>query len=116
MLNKTLTLTNCLLRAFFRGPVTKPFILNVSSKTGVVITLIVMFLLKGTVHIDSLTVVTTTFLKTVLSVNFILVVSEGMDDVSVLIIDNIVVNCVYSTIARFIIAFTSSSSVMGLRG
>lgn len=116
VLNKTLSISKFLLRAFFGGPVTKPFMLKVSSNTGLVITLLVVFFLDESISVNSNTVVLTTFTNSVVSVNFILLITGGIRGVSVLIVDNIVVNCVYSTVASFIIAFTSSSGVIGLRG
>lgn len=89
--------------------------LKVSSNTGVVITLTVVVFLGCCALMSSCVLVVTTFVKSVLSVKFVLLLTEGVQGVTALLINKVVVNCVYSTMASFMIAFTRSSSVIGLR-
>lgn len=115
--NTSLTIDKLLLRALFEGPLTNPSVLKVDSKTGLKITTVVLCFnnsldVIASLPVDNcLTIVVTTFDNTTYVLKLVVCFSTGIGGGIVLLVVNVVVNCLTSSLVSILGCCTSASGI-----
>lgn len=114
LLGGALTVSGFLIQTFFSNPIAGPYVLGISSgaKLTVAITMII-FLKRGLVT-NSVVMIVSAFLGSLISMFFILIISKRVNNMSVLIICGVMIGYICSAITDFLITFADDSNIVNL--
>lgn len=114
LLGGALALSGYLLQTFFNNPIAGPYVLGISSgaKLSVAIAMVLMTGLYRS--ISSALLIFTAFIGAMLSMVFVLAVSQRVRIASMLIVAGVMIGYICSAITDFIITFADDASIVNL--
>lgn len=114
VLGGALAVSGFLLQVFFSNPIAGPFVLGISSgaKLSVAVTMII-FLERGII-LTSAQLMFSSFIGSMISMGFILVVAGKVHKSSSLIVSGIMIGYICSAVTDFIVTFADDSNIVNL--
>ena len=114
LLGAALSISGFLLQTFFNNPIAGPFILGISSGAKLVVSLVMVFLMNVGIASSSGVLVVAAFIGAMISMGFVLLVSQKVHRMSALIICGVMIGYICSAITDFVVTFADDSNIVNL--
>ncbi len=114
LLGGALSLSGFLLQAFFRNPIAGPFVLGISSGAKMVIAFTMIIAFKYLNEFSLLMMVASSFIGSLISMGFVLLMSRKVKKMSMLLVSGIMIGYICSAVTEFIIAFANEYEIANL--
>lgn len=114
ILGGALSLSGFLLQTFFRNPIAGPFVLGISSGAKMVVGITMIFLSQYITRISSTVMILSAFVGSLLIVSVVLLVSQRVQNMSMLLVIGIMVGYICSAITDFCITFAKEQDIVNL--
>ena len=114
ILGGALGLAGFLLQTFFGNPIAGPYVLGISSGAKLTVALCMVFLMPKIGMLSSGITIMAAFAGALLSMSFVLVISQKVNTASMLIVSGVMVGYICSAITDFIITFASDANIVNL--
>lgn len=115
-LGGALAVSGFLLQTFFRNPIAGPFILGISSGAKLTVALAMVASLSMGFSMSSFFMIAASFAGAMISMIFVLVISNRVKRMSILIICGVMIGYICSAITDFVITFADDSNIVNLHG
>lgn len=114
-LGGALALSGFLLQTFFNNPIAGPYVLGISHGAKLAVALIMVFVM-GTSYkpVSSATLILAAFVGAMISMGFILLISQKVQQASLLIVGGVMIGYICSAITDFIVTFAEDASIVNL--
>lgn len=109
-----LSLSGLLLQTFFANPIAGPFVLGVSSGAKLAVSLMMIFLLNRGIASSSAALIGAAFVGAMLSMGFILLISQKVRRMSMLVVCGVMIGYICSAITDFVVTFAEDSNIVNL--
>lgn len=109
-----LALSGYLLQTFFHNPVAGPFILGISSGAKMTVALFMVFSLKMMIQPGSALMILSAFAGAMLSMGFVILLSQAVDRMSMLIVGGVMIGYICSAVTDFVVTFADDSDIVNL--
>lgn len=109
-----LSLSGFLLQTFFNNPIASPYVLGISSGAKLTVSIVMVLVLGKGYTINSAGLIMAAFVGAMLSMGFVLLISEKVQRASMLIVSGVMIGYICSAITDFIITFADESSIVNL--
>lgn len=116
LLGGALSVSGFLLQTFFHNPIAGPFILGISSGAKLTVSLAMVFSLSIGSRLGSFSMIAAAFIGAMISMGFVLMLSNKVRRMSVLIICGVMIGYICSAITDFVITFADDSNIVNLHG
>lgn len=116
VLGGALATSGFLLQTFFRNPMAGPFVLGISSGAKMLVSLCIIFLAPWIGKMTSFTLVIASFLGSLLVVLVVLLVSQKVNNMSMLLVVGIMMGYICSAVTDFAITFADEQKIAELTG
>ncbi len=113
-LGGALALAGFLLQTFFNNPIAGPYVLGISSGAKLTVALVMVMVLSANKSIGSVALIGAAFVGAMLSMGFVLLVSQKIRRSSMLIVSGVMLGYIFSAITDFIITFADDASIVNL--
>lgn len=114
LLGGALSVSGFLLQTFFGNPIAGPFVLGISSGAKLVVSLVMVFLLSRGVTASSKMMILAAFAGAMISMGFILLVSNRVKKMSMLVICGVMIGYICSAVTDFVVTFADDSNIVNL--
>lgn len=114
ILGGALSVSGFLLQTFFANPIAGPFVLGISSGAKLVVSLVMIFLLSRGLVSSSLVMIAAAFVGAMISMGFILLISQKVKKMSMLIICGVMIGYICSAVTDFVVTFAEDSNIVNL--
>lgn len=114
LLGGALALSGYLLQTFFHNPIAGPFVLGISSGAKLAVALVMVFLLGQSVRISSFSLILAAFVGAMLSMGFVLLMSNRLRHSAMLVVSGIMIGYVCSAITDLVVTFADDSDIVNL--
>ena len=114
LLGGALALAGYLLQTFFHNPIAGPFVLGISSGAKMIVALVMVFLMGQAVHVSSVTLIIAAFLGAMISMGFVLVMSQKVDNMSMLVVSGVMIGYICSAITELVVTFANDAEIVNL--
>lgn len=114
LLGGALAVSGFLLQTFFNNPIAGPYVLGISSGAKLIVALVMVFLLSNGITINSLGMVGAAFAGSLISMGFVLLLSQKVTNMSYLVVCGIMIGYICSAITDFIVTFADDSNIINL--
>ena len=114
ILGGALSVSGFLLQTFFANPIAGPFVLGISSGAKLVVSLVMVFLLSRGMVSSSLILIAAAFAGSMLSMGFILLISQRVKQMSMLVVCGVMIGYICSAITDFVVTFADDSNIVNL--
>lgn len=114
LLGGALSLSGFLLQTFFRNPIAGPYILGVSSGAKMVVALTMIFSLGAGRTISSWEMILAAFVGSLLSIGFVLLLSQKIHSMSILLVGGIMISYICSAVTDLVVTFADDSNIVNL--
>ncbi len=114
LLGGALSLSGFLLQTFFNNPIAGPFVLGISSGAKLVVAFIMVLALSQAKTVYSIVLVIAAFIGSMLSMGFVLLMSQIVRQSSMLIVSGVMIGYICSAITDFIVTFADDASIVNL--
>lgn len=114
VLGGALSVSGFLLQSFFANPIAGPFVLGISSGAKLVVALTLVFFLGRGVTLGSAALIAASFVGSMISMGFILLISGRVRRMSLLIISGVMIGYICSAITDFVVTFADDSNIVNL--
>lgn len=114
LLGGALALSGYLLQTFFHNPIAGPFVLGISSGSKLTVAVVMVFLLGRSLRISSGILVLAAFLGALLSMGFVLLLWEKVNQVSLLVISGVMIGYICSAVTDLIVTFADEADIVNL--
>lgn len=114
ILGGALSVSGFLLQTFFANPIAGPFVLGISSGAKLVVSLVLVFLLSRGMLSNSLIMIASAFVGAMISMGFILLISQKVKKMSMLIICGVMIGYICSAVTDFVVTFADDSNIVSL--
>ena len=114
LLGGALSISGFLLQTFFANPIASPFVLGISSGAKLTVALTMIFLLQRGILSNSFVLIGSAFMGAMLSMGFVLLVSQKIRRMSVLVICGIMVGYICSAVTDFAVTFAEDANIVNL--
>lgn len=114
LLGGALAVSGFLLQTFFSNPIAGPFVLGISSGAKLVVALVMIFALQSGMSLNSGHMVLAAFVGSLLSMSFVLLISNRVKRMSILIICGVMIGYICSAITDFLVTFADDSNIVNL--
>ena len=114
ILGGALAVSGYLLQTFFSNPIAGPFVLGISSGAKLVVALVMIMFLKWQISVGSITLIIAAFVGALISTGFILLVSKGVRNMSMLVICGVMIGYLCSAVTDFVVTFADDSNIVNL--
>ncbi|MCU6761837.1 Vitamin B12 import system permease protein BtuC [uncultured Roseburia sp.] len=114
ILGGALSVSGFLLQTFFNNPIAGPFVLGISSGAKLVVSLVMIFLLSKGLTSGSGIMILAAFAGAMISMGFILLISNKVHRMSLLVICGIMIGYICSAITDFVVTFADDSNIVNL--
>lgn len=114
LLGGGLALSGYLLQTFFHNPIAGPFVLGISSGAKMLVAFTMVFAIRYGISIHSVLFIVAAFLGAMLSMGFVLILSQTVKKMSMLIIAGVMIGYICSAITDFVITFADDSNIVNL--
>lgn len=114
ILGGALSVSGFLLQTFFNNPIAGPFVLGISSGAKLVVALSMIFLLGRGLVANSLVMIFSAFLGSLISMGFVLLISRKVRNMSMLVVSGVMIGYICSAITDFVVTFANDSDIVNL--
>lgn len=114
MLGGSLAVSGFLLQTFFHNPIASPFVLGISSGAKLTVALCMIFLLSRGIASSSMILIAAAFVGALLSMGFVLVLSQKVRSMSILIVCGVMIGYICSALTDFVVTFADDSNIVNL--
>ena len=114
LLGGALSVSGFLLQTFFANPIAGPFVLGISSGAKLAVALVMIFLLSQGLLASSLALIAAAFVGAMISMGFILLISNKVKKMSMLVISGVMIGYICSAITDFVVTFADDSNIVNL--
>ena len=114
ILGGALGLAGFLLQTFFGNPIAGPYVLGISSGAKLTVALTMVFVMQASGGLSSAFTIAAAFAGAIISMSFVLIISQKVSSASMLIVSGVMVGYICSASADFVITFASDASIVNL--
>ena len=114
LLGGALSVSGFLLQTFFANPIAGPFVLGISLGAKLAVSLVMIFLLSQGLLASSLALIAAAFVGAMISMGFILLISNKVKKMSMLVISGVMIGYICSAITDFVVTFADDSNIVNL--
>ena len=114
LLGGALSVSGFLLQTFFANPIAGPFVLGISSGAKLAVSLVMISLLSRGIAAGSAALIGAAFLGAMLSMGFILAVSQRVKRMSMLVVCGVMIGYICSAVTDFAVTFAEDSNIVNL--
>ena len=114
ILGGALGLAGFLLQTFFGNPIAGPYVLGISSGAKLTVALTMVFVMQASGGLSSAFTIAAAFAGAMISMGFVLIISQKVSSASMLIVSGVMVGYICSAITDFVITFASDASIVNL--
>ena len=114
LLGGALSVSGFLLQTFFANPIAGPFVLGISSGAKLAVSLVMIFLLSQGLLASSLALIAAAFVGAMISMGFILLISNKVKKMSMLVISGVMIGYICSAITDFVVTFADDANIVNL--
>lgn len=114
LLGGALSVSGYLLQSFFANPIAGPYVLGISSGAKLAVAIVMIGLLKIGSVANSLLLISAAFVGSMLSMGFVLLISERVKKMSILIICGVMIGYICSAITEFLVTFADDNNIVNL--
>ena len=114
ILGGALGLAGFLLQTFFGNPIAGPYVLGISSGAKLTVALTMVFVMQASGGLSSAFTIIAAFVGAMISMGFVLVISQKVSSASMLIVSGVMVGYICSAITDFVVTFASDASIVNL--
>ncbi len=114
ILGGALSLSGYLLQTFFHNPIAGPFVLGISSGAKMVVALIMVFFLGRAVRVSSGAMIFGAFIGAMLSMGFVLLLSNRVNSMSMLVVSGVMIGYICSAITELVVTFADDADIVNL--
>ena len=115
ILGGALALSGYLLQTFFHNPIAGPFVLGISSGAKLVVALTLVFAAGRLAATSSLMMIGAAFVGAMISMGFVLLISNKLHHSSMLVVCGIMIGYICSAITDLVVTFAEDSDIVNLR-
>lgn len=114
ILGGALSVSGYLLQTFFHNPIAGPFVLGISSGAKLIIAITMITLLSGGHTASSSLLIAAAFLGAMLSMGFVLAVSQKVRRMSMLVICGVMIGYICTAATDLLVTFADDSNIVNL--
>ena len=114
ILGGALSVSGYLLQTFFHNPIAGPFVLGISSGAKLTVSVTMIFLLSRGLVSSSATLILSAFLGAMLSMGFVLLISQKVKQMSLLVVCGVMIGYICSALTDFLVTFADDSNIVNL--
>lgn len=114
ILGGALSVSGFLLQTFFANPIAGPFVLGISSGAKLTVALAMIFFLQRGIILNSASMIAVSFVGSMISMGFILLISGKVKKSSMLVVSGIMIGYICSAVTDFIVTFADDSNIVNL--
>lgn len=114
ILGGSLSVSGFLLQTFFHNPIAGPFVLGISSGAKLTVSLCMIFLLSKGMVSTSGTLILAAFVGAMLSMGFVLLLSQKVKRMSLLVVCGVMIGYICSALTDFLVTFADDSNIVNL--
>lgn len=114
LLGGALSVSGFLLQTFFANPIAGPFVLGISSGAKLMTALVMIFLLGRGLVAGSVVLILASFIGAMLSMGFVILIANKVNNMSILVICGIMVSYICSAVTDLIVTFADDSNIVNL--
>ncbi len=114
LLGGALSVSGFLLQTFFANPIAGPFVLGISSGAKLTVSLVMIFLLSRGRASGSVTLICAAFVGAMLSMGFILLISQRVRHMGMLVVCGVMIGYICSAITDFVVTFAQDTNIVDL--
>lgn len=114
ILGGALSVSGFLLQTFFANPIAGPFVLGISSGAKLVVALVMIFALGQGIVLNSAALIVAAFVGSMISMGFILLISNQVKKMSLLVISGVMIGYICSAVTDFVVTFADDSNIVNL--
>ncbi len=114
ILGGALALSGYLLQTFFRNPIAGPFVLGISSGAKMCVALTMVFLMSNSLKSNSMTLVISAFIGSLISLGFVLLLTKRIKSMSMLVVCGVMIGYICSAITELVVTFASDADIVNL--
>ncbi|MEA4968902.1 MAG: iron ABC transporter permease [Candidatus Pelethousia sp.] len=114
LLGGALALSGFLLQTFFNNPIAGPYVLGISSGAKLAVSIVMVLVLGAYRSVSSAVLIAVAFAGAMLSMGFVLLISQKVRRSSMLILSGVMIGYIYSAITDFIVTFADDASIVNL--
>ena len=114
ILGGALSVSGYLLQTFFHNPIAGPFVLGISSGAKLTVSVTMILLLSRGLQSSSAVLITAAFLGAMLSMGFVLLISQRVRRMSLLVVCGVMIGYICSALTDFLVTFADDSNIVNL--
>lgn len=114
ILGGALSVSGFLLQTFFNNPIAGPFVLGISSGAKLMTALVMIFLLGRGLVAGSVVLILASFIGAMLSMGFVILIANKVNNMSILVICGIMVSYICSAVTDLVVTFADDSNIVNL--
>ena len=114
VLGGALSVSGYLLQTFFHNPIAGPFVLGVSSGAKFTVCIAMVLLFTGGRATSSATLILAAFAGAIISMGFVLVISQKVHQMSMLVVCGVMIGYICSALTDFLVTFADDSNIVNL--
>ncbi len=114
VLGGALSVSGYLLQTFFHNPIAGPFVLGVSSGAKFTVCIAMILFFTGGRATSSATLILAAFAGAMLSMGFVLVISQKVHQMSMLVVCGVMIGYICSALTDFLVTFADDSNIVNL--
>ena len=114
ILGGALSVSGFLLQTFFHNPIAGPFVLGVSSGAKLTVSITMILLLSRGVTSSSAALIAAAFVGAMLSMGFVLLISQRVRRMSLLVVCGVMIGYICSAVTDFVVTFAADSNIVNL--
>lgn len=116
ILGGALSVSGYLLQTFFHNPIAGPFVLGISSGAKLAVSIAMIVFLSRGVRSSSALLIGAAFIGAMLSMGLILLISQRVNQMSLLVVCGVMIGYICSAVTDFVITFARESDIVNLHG
>ena len=114
VLGGALSVSGYLLQTFFHNPIAGPFVLGVSSGAKFTVCIAMILFFTGGRATSSATLILAAFAGAMISMGFVLVISQKVHQMSMLVVCGVMIGYISSALTDFLVTFADDSNIVNL--
>lgn len=114
LLGGGLALSGFMLQTFFNNPIAGPYVLGISSGAKLTVAIVMVSVLGTGRSISSAMLIVAAFAGALMSMGFVLLVSQRVYHTSMLVVSGVMIGYICSAITDIIVAFADDASIVNL--
>lgn len=114
VLGGALALSGYLLQTFFNNPIAGPFVLGISSGAKMAVAVLLVFFAARGFRITSGFMIFTAFIGSMLSMGFVLLMSQRVRNMSMLVVSGVMIGYICSAVTELVVTFANDADIVNL--